>query len=71
MDACPVKDTLQIYTGKKEVNKKWTAVAIVLMFLAGTGLGMLTENWQNRISADDYLRHFEKTHDYGHPGQSR
>jgi hypothetical protein len=53
------------------MNKKITGIVIVLMFLAGTGLGMLTKNWQNRISADEYLRHFEKIHDYGHPGQSR
>ena len=69
VDACPVKDTLQIYAAKKNVNKKWTAVAVVLLFLAGTGLGMLTGQWQNQVSADDYLRNFEKIHEYGHPGR--
>ncbi len=69
VDACPVKDTLQIYTWKKKINKKRTAVFIVLMFLAGTGLGMLTRNWQNQISPDGYLRHFDKINEYGYPGR--
>lgn len=69
VDACPVKDTLKIYAGKKKVNKIWTAIAIVLMFLAGTGLGMLTGHWQNRIPPDGYLRHFDRIHEYGHPGR--
>jgi len=32
-----------------------------------TGLGMVTGNWQNDISREEYLHHMDYLDSYGHP----
>ncbi len=62
--ACPVKDTLEMrvsVTGKK-VPPAVFAVLIAGLFVGITGFAMLTGNWQNEISNDEYLRHFDRIH---------
>jgi hypothetical protein len=69
VDACPVADTLDLkplFT-KKKINKKAVAIGVVTLFMAVTGLGMLTGNWQNKISGDQYLVHYQMMNTYGHP----
>ncbi len=71
IDACPVKDTLymQPLLAKKDkhFSKKTVAVAIVLIFMAVTGLGIITGHWQNKITKQEYLIHYKIMGSYGHP----
>lgn len=69
VDACPVADTLQVKSliNKRSIPKKKIAVAIVGIFMLVTGLGMVTGNWQNDISKQDYLQHIQNLDAYGHP----
>ncbi len=69
VDVCPVKDTLNLenVAGKKKLNKKFAAAGIAALFMLITGIGMITGNWQNNISKDEYLHHIDKLESYGHP----
>lgn len=70
IDACPVADTLNLHLfipQKKKVSKKLAAAVIVLIFVIVTGMGMVTGNWQNSISKDEYLQHYKNMGSYGHP----
>lgn len=70
VDVCPVKDTLQLNSlvpkGKK-VNKKFVAIGVVGIFMIITGFGIITGNWQNKISKEEYLIHYKLMNSYGHP----
>lgn len=69
VDVCPVNDTLKletIVTGKK-VNKKFVAAGIVSLFMIITGLGIITGNWQNSVTKEDYLILYEDINSFGHP----
>ncbi|MGE5411708.1 MAG: 4Fe-4S binding protein [Clostridiales bacterium] len=69
VDACPVADTLQVRSviAKKKIPKKIIAVAVVLVFMIVTGIGMLTGHWRNNITKEQYLIHHSKMGSYGHP----
>lgn len=69
VDACPVTDTLQLETikGKKKINKKLVAIGVVSIFMLVTGFGMITGNWQNNISKDQYLMLYKNMNSFGHP----
>lgn len=69
IDACPVADTLQLeyLAPKKKIRKKTIAIAVVTIFMAVTGAGMLTGYWQNDISKEDYLYHYRYMRSYSHP----
>ena len=69
VDACPVADTLYIKSliTKKKVSKKSIAIAVVVIFMALTGLGMLTGHWDNNISKKQYMIYYENMNSYGHP----
>ncbi len=32
-----------------------------------TGFAMITGNWQNKISKEEYLNHYKLMNSYGHP----
>ena len=32
-----------------------------------TGAGIFTDHWQNKITKEEYLLHFERMESYGHP----
>ena len=69
VDVCPVKDTLQLkpqFT-KKTFNKKWVAVGVVGIYIFIIGLGMLTGNWQNNITKEQYVIHNKNIQSLGHP----
>lgn len=69
VDACPVKDTLElktIYNGKR-IPKKMVAFGIVIIYIAVTSLGILSGNWKNNISKEEYLQNYEKINSIGHP----
>lgn len=68
IDACPVKNTLIIkpILIKKEISKKMTAGIIVSIFLLTTGIAMITGNWQNDVTKEEYLIHFKNIEKLNH-----
>lgn len=70
VDSCPVAGTLELHLfipRKKKISKKLAAAVIVMIFMIVTGAGVLTGNWQNSISKDEYLQHYKNMGSYGHP----
>jgi len=69
VDVCPVADTLQLetLTVKKKISKKIVAVGVVSVFMLVTGYGIITSNWQNSISKDEYLILYKDMDSFGHP----
>lgn len=69
VDVCPVENTLELETigVKKKINKKFVAVGIVSLFMLITGAGMLTSNWQNDLTSEEYLHHYKYLNSYTHP----
>ncbi len=59
---CPVKDTLDVRLSKKSNPvPTWVFGALVAgVFVAVTGLAMLTGHWQNSISRDEYSRRIQQ-----------
>ncbi len=63
VSACPVKETLNVRLNAKSRNAvpTWVYGALVAgVFVAITGLAMVTGNWQNSISREEYLRRFQQ-----------
>ena len=60
--ACPVIDTLELRATKKSaaVPPPVLAALVVGLFVAVTGLAMLTGHWQNSISGEEYQRRFNE-----------
>ena len=70
VDVCPVADTLDLKTvlpGKIKIKKKYAAIAIVVIFMLVTGIGMLSGHWDNNISGKSYLIYYKDMNTYGHP----
>ncbi len=69
VDVCPVEDTLQleIVGKKKKINKRLVAIGVVSIFMLVTGFGMITGNWQNKITKEQYLNLYENMNSFGHP----
>ena len=70
VDVCPVKDTLELKTlfpQKKKINKKVVAIGVVAIFMLVTGFAMLTNNWQNKTTKEEYIMHYKIMNSYGHP----
>lgn len=62
IDACPVKNTLDVrlHAGSKRAVPTWVLGTLVTgVFVAITGLAILTGNWQNSISQEEYQRRFQ------------
>jgi len=62
VQVCPVKNTLDVrISSTKTPIPNWVfGCLIVGIFVAITGLAMLTGNWQNKISKDEYLKRFKE-----------
>ncbi len=60
--ACPVLDTLELRATRKSaaVPAPVLAALVVGLFVAITGLAMLTGHWQNSISKEEYQRRFNE-----------
>lgn len=73
VDICPVADTLEVTSlvTRKPVRKRWVAVVTVGLFVAITGLGMLTGYWNNSISTQQYMHHQQFLQGYGHPTDTK
>ena len=69
VDACPVADTLELktsFTGHK-IPKKVVAFGVAIIFMAVTGLGIITGHWHNKISKEEYLLYYKTMNSIGHP----
>ena len=69
-DACPVANTLYLQSvipPTKRISKKFAAIVIVVIFMITAGVGVFTDNWQNKITKTEYLEHFKNMNSYGHP----
>ncbi|MDZ7290005.1 MAG: 4Fe-4S binding protein [candidate division KSB1 bacterium] len=62
VQACPVRETLDVRTGimNKKIPHSVFASLVVGLFVAITGLAMLMGKWQNAISKEEYLEHFQQ-----------
>lgn len=68
VDVCPVKDTLQLSNliVKKRIEKKFIAYGIIAIFILITSVGVVTGNWQNNVSGEEYLEHYQKLEQIDH-----
>jgi polyferredoxin len=62
VEACPVIDTLNLRTVRSNASvPPWVFGALVAgVFVAITGLAVLTGSWQNGISREEYLKRFKE-----------
>lgn len=62
VEECPVKDTLMLRTKKTApAVSNWAMGSLVVgVFIATTGLGMLTGHWKNSVQKDEYLYRFQR-----------
>jgi polyferredoxin len=69
LNSCPVADTLELRStvGNRKVNKRWVAIGVVALFVAVTGVAMLSGRWENNVPIETYLEHQGDIHSYGHP----
>lgn len=73
VDACPVADTLDVKTKifDKKINKKTVALAVLTIYIAIVGIGIISGNWQNNISKEEYLILHKDIDKLGHPTSTR
>jgi polyferredoxin len=69
VDVCPIKDTLQLENigTKKVINKKYVLAGVLGLFMLVTGFGILSGNWHNNISKEEYINLYKDINSYGHP----
>jgi polyferredoxin len=62
VQACPVRDTLEMRVAAKTPAIPATVMAalVVGLFVAVTGMAMLTGHWRNSISQEEYQRRFKE-----------
>lgn len=68
IDACPVKDTLYLETVKPKfrISKKMAAIGIAVLYFIIIGIGIVTGNWQNEISEEEYLIYYNQRKSINH-----
>jgi polyferredoxin len=69
VDACPVADTLELKNRftKKKIPKIAVAIGVVVLYLAVAAIGVISGNWQNKVSKEEYLYYFQHIDMLGHP----
>jgi len=62
VEECPVKETLVLRAKNNSASvPTWVMGALIVgVFMAITGLGMLTGHWNNSISKEEYLYRFQR-----------
>ncbi|GAB1348791.1 4Fe-4S binding protein [Ignavibacteriales bacterium] len=69
VDACPVRDALylkEVVTGKR-VTKKYITPLVIGVFFFFISLGIITGNWQNKITQEEYEVYIQMRNSLGHP----
>jgi len=61
VEACPVKNTLVMSAKRngKSIPSSVFGILVVVVFIAITGLAMLTDHWQNGISKEEYAKRIQ------------
>jgi len=69
VDICPEPLALhmKLVPTRRTISKKTVAAIVVLLFTGITGLAMITGNWHNNLTSDEYLRLHPNIRGYGHP----
>lgn len=69
VDVCPVADTLVVKTKivEKKLSKKYIAFGIIGIYILITGIGIISGNWDNNISKEEYLILHQNIDQLGHP----
>ncbi|MDR3670445.1 MAG: 4Fe-4S binding protein [Holophaga sp.] len=68
VQACPVKDTLQMRAPVGRAVPGWVFGLLAAgLFMAVTGLAMLSGHWRTSLSPRDYLELIPAAEDIGHP----
>ena len=69
VDSCPVAKTLQVQTAvtKHTIRPRYIAIGVVGIFVAITGLAMLTGHWHNKIAPEQYMQLQPDINMLGHP----
>jgi polyferredoxin len=62
VEVCPVKNTLDMQVSSTSIRiPNWIfGILVVGVFIAITGLGIITGHWQNIISKEEYLKRFQE-----------
>lgn len=68
VDVCPVKETLEMKARRSgKAFPTWVyGVLVAGVFVAITGLAILTGHWTNSIPKEEYLHHFQNIESYDH-----
>jgi ferredoxin len=69
VDACPVADTLTLSPifSQKKLLKVSVVLGIILIYISITGLAIISGNWQNNVSREEYLLLYKNINSIGHP----
>ncbi|MBS3946557.1 MAG: 4Fe-4S binding protein [Melioribacter sp.] len=69
VDACPVADTLNVRTKlvEKKFPKQYIGFGIIGIYILVIGIGILSGNWKNNISKEEYLILHKNIDRLGHP----
>lgn len=69
VDACPVKDTLQLTSiaGRKKIDKRYVFAGVIVIYMIITGIGMATGNWESKVPESAYHEYFKNIDNLGHP----
>lgn len=69
VDACPVADTLNVKTKivEKKFPKRYIGFGILGIYILIIGLGVISGNWKNNISKEEYLILHKNIDNLGHP----
>ena len=69
VDECPVTQTLELKSviTKRAIAPRRVAISIAAIFMLVTGLGMVTDHWQNDVPVQTYIDRRDEITSYGHP----
>ncbi len=69
LDVCPVPETLELKSTPNgfNVSRKTVAIGVVAVYIIICAIGMISGNWDNNLTRDEYLNHQKYLHSYGHP----
>jgi polyferredoxin len=69
VDSCPVADTLVVKTRivERKISKKYIAFGIIGIYFIIVGIGIISGNWNNNISKEEYMILHKNIDKLGHP----
>ncbi|WP_160723899.1 4Fe-4S binding protein [Bacillus sp. USDA818B3_A] len=66
VEACPIKDTLNMTVAKKKVNKWLVPVTFFVLFFIVVGFAKMTGHWDTIITYDEWKQLIPEAHSIGH-----